>query len=95
MKCGVSVVRASHTRFRIASAVAASAGNVNSIESSDVVTSTAVPNVADGGKERQLISVRRAHPHEGRDYVIRLEIPGGIGPVFGCRVTPHLLEQRG
>ena len=80
--------------FCSALAVAASAGNVNSIESSEVVTSIAVPNVATVAK-KTLVTVGGIKPHKQCEDLTCGRVGGPTVLVLGRRVVRHLLQQRG
>jgi hypothetical protein len=69
--------------FCSTSAVAISAGNPNSIDSSEAVTSTAVPKVA---TERQLAATGDQQPHQRGEDVARCRLGGGVVLVRRRRV---------
>ena len=79
-------------RFRSAAAVAASAGKNDSIESSEVVTSTAVPKVA-------TVPNNDSSPPSGVSRRSGIKIPLAAASemeiVIGQGKARHLLEQRG
>src|SRR5437763_9839281 len=79
-------------RFRSASAVATSAGNANSIDSSEVVTSAAVPKVAIVAKNDSSWP-SGGQPHQRREELTDGCLGGGIVLVLRRGIALPLLQQ--